>query len=367
MSDQPTTIWPLMAKSLFGEATAAEKEALQELLRQDPHLQQQYDLLLQVLNNRPAIYLEKGSKTNQEVINHLIARGSAMEQRAEEPAPIIKKHFNKPLVWAAASLIFICLVGWWFFAHSPFQPKKLAAARAALIARNGARNKMRLPDGSTVWLNSGSKLFYITDFKGATREVRLEGEGFFDITKNEQKPFIVHANNIDIKVLGTAFNVKAYAEDENVETTLYRGLVNITKSDDSGFQPILLYPNQKLILPRKNLVEQTESKTVASISSSANAIAIKQIDSNKIENTRIETAWMYNRLEFRGDRFDELSKKMERWFDVKIAFDDEGVKNLSFTGSFEKESVEQALTALKTANSFNYKIKNNEILISASR
>lgn len=153
--------------------------------------------------------------------------------------------------------------------------------------------------------------------------------------------------------------------DENVETTLYRGLVNVSKSDDNSFQPILLYPNQKLILPRATHSKAETAKVAAA--SEKNSIIIKQIDSTKAEPLRIETAWIYNRLEFRGDDFATLAAKLERWYNVKINFADTQVQKLNFNGSFEKETVEQALKALKTANSFNYKMNNNEILISSSK
>lgn len=352
-------IWHFIAKNIFGEASAEEKDFLQKYLEENPGMQQQYDMLLQILNNR------KSFTPHEENINdkvaHIINKASAIE-----PLPQIPVHYRRNLVkyWVAAAVLLIAMGALVFF-NGDKQKRNQSSQKPALMAKNGSRKQTVLPDGSKVWLNAGSKLFFINDFAGNTREVKLEGEAFFDVTKNPSRPFIVHANNIDIKVLGTAFNVKAYVEDENVETTLYRGLVNITKSDDNSFQPIMLYPNQKLILPRIN--SNREEITRAVTTPVKSSIVIKQIDSTKVEPLRIETAWMYDRLEFRGDDFPTLANKLERWYNVKINFGDEGVKKLSFNGSFEKETIEQALFALKTANSFNYKIKNDEILISASK
>ena len=101
-----------------------------------------------------------------------------------------------------------------------------------LLSTKGSRSRSLLPDGTTVWLNAGSKLYYENDFNG-TREVRLEGEAFFDVVKQTDRPFIVHTSGIDIKVLGTAFNVKSYPEDKTVETTLYRGLVQVFRQEDT--------------------------------------------------------------------------------------------------------------------------------------
>jgi transmembrane sensor len=349
----------LMARNIFGEASAEEKEALQKYLSEDPAIQQQYSILLQTLQKKDQPVMQNGQLDKN--VAKIIRKASLQSNKPQKSAK------KRPILYwmsAAAAVFLLCLGAWWFLSGNEtiITPP---AQKPVLTAKNGNRNQMILPDGSKVWLNAGSELFYENDFKGNTREVRLKGEAFFDVKKNPDRPFIVHANNIDIKVLGTAFNVKAYQDDENVETTLYRGLVNVSKSDDNSFQPILLYPNQKLILPRA-IHSKIETVKVAA-ASVKNSIIIKQIDSTKAEPLRIETAWIYNRLEFRGDDFATLASKLERWYNVKINFGDTQVQKLNFNGSFEKETVEQALKALKTANSFNYKMNNNEILISSSK
>ena len=99
----------------------------------------------------------------------------------------------------------------------------------------------------------------------------------------------------------------------------------------------------------------------------ANFFFITPIDSTKKESERIETAWRYNRLEFRGDSFEEVAKKLERWYNVTIVFTDEKVKKLTIIGSFEKETIEQAMAALKEAFPINFKINNHEILVESSQ
>jgi ferric-dicitrate binding protein FerR (iron transport regulator) len=120
-----------------------------------------------------------------------------------------------------------------------------------------------------------------------------------------------------------------------------------------------------LIVPRQaanDLVTLSED-TKPSPTEIAASFTIADIDSSKLESERIETAWLYSRLEFRGNSFEDLAKKMERWYNVSISFTDDKVKLLSFDGSFEKENIEQALVALKAANAFTYKINDNEISI----
>lgn len=354
-------IWKLMARCIFGEATPEEKESLQAHLKENPSLQQQFELLANTLNSRRADENDNESATAFDIIK---------KANAQVEKPVYRLSVKKYLPLAAASIILIVAAAWFFLLRNG--PATTDASpenqKPAYTAQNGVRKQVELPDGTKVWLNSGSDLYFINDFTGASREVKLEGEAFFDVVKNAARPFIVHAGDIDVKVLGTAFNVKAYPADGNVETTLYRGLVNITKANDKTFQPIMLYPNQKITVPRHRIADEGDKiVTTSSASTIKKSIAIQQIDSTRVEPLRIETAWMYNRLEFKGDSFAELALKMERWYNVKISFTDESVKQLNFTGSFEKENVEQALLALSVANSFNYKINANEIIISSGR
>lgn len=356
--------WLLIARSLSGEATAAEIEALNQLLHKNPRLQQQYDMLLRIWHSNKAGELANAQhETDKAAIARIIHKAEETEKKAKTLSlPALYKW--KRLAPVAAAIILAIIVSGWFLYQKPNKPAMTAIP--ALVTEKGKKIKSVLPDGSIVWLNGDSKIYYENDFRGATREVKLVGEAFFDIVKKTGQPFIVHANNINIKVLGTAFNVKAYANDKTVETSLFRGLVNITKNDDKSFQPILLKPNQKIVLPIGYTTEKTISPLAGSLIEAA-PIAIEQLDSTLAENNHIETAWLNNRLEFRGENFAELALRLERWYNVKIIFENEEVKRLSFNGSFENETIVQALNALKIANSFNYKIKDHEIFISSAK
>jgi len=175
----------------------------------------------------------------------------------------------------------------------------------------------------------------------------------------------VHVSGYNIKVLGTAFNVKSYTKDKTVETTLIRGLVQVTRQDKKEQQPIVLHPNQKLIVDKfaANVATNLPDNNNTMLTSQADPedFKITKLNTSIQENERIETAWVYNRLQFRGDSFKDLADKLERWYNVKITFDDERIQQLNFTGSFEQETIEQVFVALKTANDFNYRIEGKEI------
>jgi transmembrane sensor len=365
----PEQIWLLIARNLSGEASETEQKELSEILLRDEQLHQHYDLLTRIWVVKQNSLQNEDDSSAKDTVSHIIS----MAENEDEPKPLLiisEPRIKKRRTWmAAASILIVAIGGWSWFGNksSGAQEKK----HEIIEAHNGSRTRSVLADGSTVWLNAGSKLYYENDFTGTTREIRLDGEAFFDIVKKTDHPFIVHTSGIDIKVLGTSFNVKSYPEDKTVETTLYRGSVKVFRHEESEKKAIQLKPNEKLILSKEaaiaeeNLSYQTKTSSPAKAISAISTIA--HIDSTKKENERIETAWVYNRLEFRGDNFEVLARKLERWYNVTIVFTDETVKELSFVGTFETETVEQAFRSLKVANTFNYKINNHEIFVGSAK
>ena len=155
-------------------------------------------------------------------------------------------------------------------------------------------------------------------------------------------------------------------EDKNVETTLYRGLVQVFRQGDETKTAVELKPNEKLVMAKDaaSYTINLSDKNKSTVIKAQPRFTITQIDSTKKENERIETAWVYSRLEFFGDNFEELAQKLQRWYNVTIIFTDDKVKKLVFRGSFEKETVEQAFSYLREANpKFDFKIENHEIFI----
>jgi transmembrane sensor len=361
--ERPENIWFLMSRNLSGEATPEEKAALMEALQQQPALMQQYELLQRLWKPDQAAGTEEVATR----INHILQR-SAQETIAveEEQPPVPAASGTVRLLrltrWAAA-ITGIVLAAWSWSAINNNKHKE----ENEFIAKKGSKTRMLLPDGSTVWLNAGSGITYDPGFSGNTREVTLQGEAYFDVVKMPDKPFIVHAGNINIRVLGTAFNVKSYTEEPNVETTLIHGLVQITRTTDKPgqAQAIYLHPNQKIVLPKNITIPASEENTVPQqpATVSTKDAGIITLDSNLKAEERFETAWMYNRLEFRGDRFDELARKLERWYNITIHFEEEQTRTLVFNGSLETETVQEAFRALSIAVPFQFEIKGNEVYI----
>lgn len=369
MQDQTShnSLWFLMARSLSGEATALEEEQLRQILQQDISLQQQYDLMKRMWH---AIDDQQQTTNSNEEEKQNISRILKLAKTETQPGddiPVIQIKSKRKYLYAlsgVAAVLIAVVSGWLYFGSS--QKNNISnnnSPTQTLVAENGSRTRTILPDGSTVWLNAGSHISFSDDFTGKTREVTLDGEAYFDVVKQPQRPFIVHVSGYDIRVLGTAFNVKSYPKDKTIETTLIRGLVEVTKQGQKEQQPIILHPNEKLTV--KKFAANNTSKLPDINTQAANLdkkdFKITKLDTLPHEDERIETAWIYNRLQFRGDSFAGLAEKLERWYNVKIIFDDEHVQQLNFTGSFEQETVDQAFAALKAAKAFDYEIHGKEI------
>ncbi|HWW40829.1 FecR family protein [Pedobacter sp.] len=227
-------------------------------------------------------------------------------------------------------------------------PKIFAAAY-------GERKNIQLPDGSIVTLNAGSKIHIDENYGVSARDIYLEGEAFFDVKQSKDLPFIVHTSAMDVKALGTAFDVKAYPDEKIIEASLVSGLVEVTLKEEKNYK-IVLHPNQKVQwkLPGEGTVPTGKSKIPVN-----NPVE----DVTKTEEGEVkETAWIQNKLVFTDESFEDIAILLERWYGIKVEFADDAVRNYRFTGIFEKEKLSTVLLFLKESKSFNYEIKSEETL-----
>jgi transmembrane sensor len=375
---QNNRLWILMSRRLSGEASPAEIEELGDLLENSPERQYLLDILHSYFIN-PAVETaveEMGEPDLEERFRKII--GGAEEEgqfepvivipaEDKQPARIVRLHGWRRVRYAAAAVAILLMgLGVYRLMLPARSPENLIPVRGGeVVARPGARTKLVLPDGTQVWLNSNSKLKYAGDFNTHSREVELEGEAFFDVVKNASLPFIVHSAAINVRVLGTAFTIKSYPQDETIEATLLRGMIEIYRQDNPNTPRIILKPNEKLVFS-KHLSPATLPIGTAGAASArpvihAPDIAVNSIPFNIPDSEKVETSWMYNKLVFNGDSFRELAEKMERWYNVKIIFRDETLYKYRFGGVFADESVEEALNALQLTAKFTYTIRGNEI------
>lgn len=233
----------------------------------------------------------------------------------------------------------------------------------------GAKSLVTLPDGSKVWLNAGSKIKYPGTFGKKKREVFLEGEAYFDVSKSKNSMFIVRTGYININVLGTEFNVKAYAEENTIQTTLVKGIITVTgeKSKITGIDhEIYLKPNQSItFIKNKEHVVKTNLKIKKEVSRNKenveNLVFLPKID------PVVYTSWKDDRWKIQSESLSDLAIKLERKYNVKFKFNDESLKAYKFTGILRDETLEQMLNVIKLSAPIDYSIKENTVFLNENQ
>lgn len=272
-----------------------------------------------------------------------------------DPLPIqivsLKPNRNRRLMIIissiAASLIITLSIGFLFFKNVIHNADKLNI----ISTQNGSKSKVQMPDGTEVWLNGGSKITYNDQYGINTRTVTLIGEAYFDVKHDSKHPFIILTKNLTLKVLGTAFNVKAYDTESESEATLIRGSLEVS---------FPTRPNEKIVLKPKEKVSFVDNNfnikpsEVVKTEQQKPMISLTKVDYLPKEKLIEEIAWTDNRLIFRSKEFKELALDLERWYNVKIEIQNNKIKDKKFTGIFKNETVLEALDALRQTYSFSY-------------
>ena len=370
--------WLLLSKKITGEATAEELALLKEMIRDNPEWRSVMENLTELWNSKPVMTDSGRRQKNEDAYLVHISRLKEkdpgfmeskilVENIVEMHAIPVKKPFYKRWVmYATAAAFLVSIILLYPFVADDAKNKETASVSPIneIIINPGSRTKIQLPDGSQVWVNSGSSLTYEDNFKGSTREVHLDGEAYFDVVKDPSRPFIVHTTGIDIKVLGTAFNVKAYKMEPVIEATLIHGSIEVINKNRPGSPGVMLKPHEKLVYNKYPVTDQRDQRAdIVVPESDAYSITIKPLNNNIADSDIVETAWVYNKLVFEDERFETLALKMERWYNLKISFENEKLKDYRISGSFVNETPEEAFKELQFLVPFRYSVKNNEVKI----
>ncbi|MCW3485442.1 FecR family protein [Chitinophaga nivalis] len=347
-----------MAKKLAGEAAVAELQELEQLLRANPDLHFPATVLAAYWKKSVDPAAKSIAETAHEKhILRMQQQGIPIGLPAAEVAeatPAVRIPTYRRYMIAATIAGMVMAACWWMIAgRGPAE----RSDTYEVATRNGTRTQLQLPDGTRVWLNAGSKLTYGHAFGQVNREVTLIGEAFFDVTKNAEQPFIIHTAKMDVKVLGTQFNVKAYPNEPTTEATLIQGSIEASLKDRPR-EAIRLKPHEKV------LIRNNPEASLPAEDTSTPALFIQTLSHyNNNADAIVETSWMENKLVFREESFAALAKRMERRYGVTIRFEDPATAALQFTGIFEKETVQQALNALQLIAAFDYTIEGTQIII----
>jgi transmembrane sensor len=373
--EQKEYTWNLIAKKLAGEATPEELKELETLLRNNPELHyplQTISDLWKHTSPKEQALAEQAFSTHLDRMENLrIDFFSKVSDLPTDMSSRTKGYRFRRMTWFVLAPLCLIVGLIWSLAHRP-SPKILAPASANTAVREnaaneiltgtGSRTHLSLPDGTKVWVNAGSRIDYAKSFGVVAREVDLTGEAYFDVAPDAGKPFVIHTRKIDIRVLGTSFNIKSYPSDRTTEATLIKGSIEVSIRNSPN-NKIILRPNQKLVVSNDDTLLKVPDNRGHLVKADHVPVVIGKPTFEEHTGAMIETSWVENKLIFQAEEFSELAKQMERWYGVSIRFDNPRLEELQFTGIFEKETVQQAMDALKLTASFNYTIEGTQITI----
>jgi transmembrane sensor len=339
----------LLSKQLAAEATEKELQQLKKIIDADPELKKVY---LSFHAEEEEVSEDDLSKAEQAFALHSLKMHLNIEKSASGYPPPVKK--KKRLWLVSAGVVLLCTILMLLF--SPFREQ--SPLKSQVVTKKGSKTMVKLPDGSSVWINSDSKLQYADQFKGKLREVWLDGEAFFDVKKDPAHPFVIHTDKINITVLGTSFNVKSYPEDQTIETSLIRGKIEVSFNERPAAN-IILRPNEKLTVRK----DQSEPGKIEIGTDHTAKIKLDNLLRLNEHSPLIETAWMDNKIAFSNCMLSDIAVMLERRFDINIEFKSQDLMKSRYTGIFDDENLVDILNIMKISKPFNYKIDGKKLTI----
>lgn len=351
----------MLAKKKAGSISLKEQFELSKWLQgndDDSELAAQIDELF-ALEYGPE-RKEEESRNKEKSWNRIMK--SMHSESGDEPfLPKKQRRFTwrRIIPMAAASIVLLCVAvaGSWYWQSAGDE----ARARQNIVGtEKGSRSKLTLPDGSKVWLNGDSKISYGASFGKNDRELTLTGEAYFDVAGDPNHPMIIRTAAITIRVLGTAFNVRAYPEEKTTATTLVQGKVQVSVNHKKELS-YMLAPDEKLIVKNDSgLPEKTDEQH----SKEESPEEITKIKIVKTDVIPPEAQWIKNKLVFVDQPLREVANILSSWYGVSVIVQgDGGMKATHYTGMFENQSIQSVMESLKVAGGFSYNMKNDTILI----
>jgi transmembrane sensor len=358
--------WLLVSQQLAGELTPAELDELNAYLQQHPEKGLQVEVMRNMWQKDRQ---ETGSTTKnfdkhlQRLSSHLSQPVLQYETPTEEPT-ITRTRSASIYRWMVAAASIAAAIVIYFLVISPNgnqSPLVVKPSPGNIVStKAGSKTQVTLPDGTQVWINADSRIKYDEHFTGKYREVYLSGEAYFDVVRDTSRPFIIHTRSLDVRVLGTSFNVRSYPYEKTTETALIHGSVEVTLHNNPA-QKIILKPNEKLVVNNDDSLQSPSNKTDAAIEP---MLTLSKVRFNKTDSSSsVETMWVDNKLAFENETFEKMVIEMERWYNVTFRIKNEQIKKLHFTGVFVGKSLVEVLEALSYSRQFHYEIKDGKVTV----
>lgn len=313
----------LLARILTGEAKSEEKEIFYLKLSESKEAEEEF-------------FRVKDLWMRASMINTKIDTDSEFENLWKKISTPVKQttfSIERRIIQYAAIGLFILGIGGlsgYYISKKGFEYPETGTQK--YTALKGSVSIVEFQDGTKVWLNSGSELTYREDRKGKQRLAELKGEAYFVVKHREDFPFMIKANQIIVKDLGTTFNIKAYSDDKFVETSLVEGKADILSSN--GTPMVSLKPGESAVYS-----PQTKN------------IKMRPVEEN------ILSAWRDGKFVIRDQRLEDIFKELSRWYEVKFRFENDALRDYRYTGNIKKSTTAQhVMKMLKLTANFNYRI-----------
>lgn len=359
--DNLNTYDSLIIKYLKEELTPEEKTDLLHWVNSDKANKRYFDEFREIWIASLAA-AEDNEAENMEAF-HKFRKEIGVSDRFSYPFNITLNTLKK---YAAVIVIACSVSGFLFYNLGKKQVSPSLSAKNELVVPFGSKAEFTLADGTKVTLNAGSKLKYSGSYGITDRTLQLEGEAYFKVAKNRELPFIVKTTHVDVRALGTEFNVKAYPGEGTIETTLVEGSVNIDRNNTKNSSGItILKPNQKFTyyIKKASSNEVAVTKEVVKVAEKPVALQHDTAIITRLNDVAPVISWKENKWIIENQNLQHLAIEMERKFDVKINFNSERLKNFRFTGTLLNEPIEQVLMVMGVSAPITYKIKGKEVFL----
>lgn len=325
--------WELLARYFSGECSSEEKKLIESWMRADPKNKIEIDNLEKIWS------VSEVQNKNWNAHEALKKVSERIDKTLHERKPLIIRYPIIKIYRYAA--VFLILVVSTLIISRIFLNQSVPVITEVLVP-NGTTREIVFPDSSIVFLDSGSFLTYNDHFGDKLREVNLEGEGYFEITRNPQIPFIVHAGDAVIKVIGTKFNVRAWKLSHMVKVVVEEGKVLFYSKDDSEDKSVIIAKNQLSTLPENGKPQKPQVVDVSQYLS-----------------------WMNHAMVFQNVTLNEVLQQLERWYDLTISIEDKSLLfvpvTINITG---QHPVDTYLSLIGSIFGMKYKIAGNNVSFS---
>jgi ferric-dicitrate binding protein FerR (iron transport regulator) len=263
-------------------------------------------------------------------IHHTINLKESEENRVRYS--LLHRFYSWTRIAAAVIVILMASVGVWYAGRTGIFQKEVYYTVSSV---RGQSSEVTLPDGSKVWLNGASTIVYSSKYGVDNRNLKLKGEGFFDVAKLRKLPFVVNVNDIKVRALGTSFNIDAYQEDKPVMVTLRTGRLAIKRNDEE----VELTPGMQAIIEKDKMVSQ-------------------------YVDTELYTSWHSGQLVFKDEQLLNITRQLEKIYDVEFVFESPELMGFRYRGSISlKNSILKTLEKLKFSTGLQYEITGNRIML----